>query len=177
MFGYAASSPTSTSREASQAQVRNFHELLRLRHRLRDSILWDSTPRRVPRVGAQDGHLPQATSSPFRRSSEVRHKKLPRLRVDMVASHTFEELRDELVQDEEINAARVCAFHIHGTSSTPLGEHHTRIKAPRRVLHGDEESLATSWSCRPHLDEVPLHDGIEQRHCQDYLHQHLQVSR
>ncbi|KAE8795826.1 gag-pol polyprotein [Hordeum vulgare] len=64
-FGYVASSLTSISREAYQAKVRDFHNLLRLRHRLRDSILLDSRPRRVPRVGVQDGHLPQEIQVPY----------------------------------------------------------------------------------------------------------------
>ena len=80
-YGHTASSPTSTSRlrsrEAPQAQARDFHELLRPRHRPRDSFLWDSRTRGVSRVGAPNGRLPQATSSSSRRSSEVRHKKLP----------------------------------------------------------------------------------------------------
>ena len=52
-------------------------------------------------MGAPNGRLPQATSSSSQRSSEVRHKKLPRLHLDMVASHTFGNLRHELAQDEE----------------------------------------------------------------------------
>ena len=38
----------------------------------------------------------------------------------MVASHTFEELRHELAQDEESFAARVRASNLHGTTSTPI---------------------------------------------------------
>ena len=54
----------STSREAPEAQVRDFHELLRPRHRPCDSFLWDSRTRGVSRVGAFVGRIPQATSSP-----------------------------------------------------------------------------------------------------------------
>lgn len=59
----------------------------------------------------------------------------------MVASHTFEELPNEIVQDEEACAERVCAFHILEISS-PIREHHKRIQAPQRVLLGDEVRLA-----------------------------------
>ena len=110
-------------------------------------------------MGAFDGRLPQAKSSPFRRPSEVRHKKLPRLRVRVVASHTFGELRHELAQDEESYAARVLASNLHGTTSTSIGEHHPRIQVHRQVLQGDEDCLTTSRRGRPHFDEVPLHDG------------------
>jgi hypothetical protein len=47
----------------------------------------------------------------------------------MVASHTFEELQHELAQDEESDAARVFTYHLHGTSSLPIGEHLPRIQA------------------------------------------------
>ena len=128
-------------------------------------------------MGAFDGRIPQATSSSSRRSSEVRLKKLPRLRVHMVASHTFGELRHELAQDEESFAARVRASNLHGTTSMPIGEHHPRIQVHRRVLQGDEESFAMSRRGRPHFDEVPLHDGIAQRHLQDHPPRELQVHR
>ena len=128
-------------------------------------------------MGAFDGRLPQATSSSSRRSSEVRHKELPQLRVHMVGSHTFGELRHELGQDEASFALRVCASNLHGTTSTPIGEHHPRIQVHRQVLQGDEDCLATSRRGRPHVNEVPLHDGIEQRHLQDYLPRELQVPR
>ena len=64
-------------------------------------------------MGAFDGRLPQATLSSPRRSSEVSHKELPRLRVHMVASYTFGELRHELAQDEESFATRVRASKLH----------------------------------------------------------------
>ena len=94
-----------------------------------------------------------------------------------MASHTFRVLRHELVQDEESFAVTVRASKLHGTTSTPIGEHHPRIQVHRRVLQGDEESLATSRRGRPHFDEVPLHDGITQRHLQDDLPRELQVPR
>ena len=80
----------------------------------------------------------------------------------MVASHTFDELQRELAQDEESYATRVRAFHLHGTTSTPIGEHHSRIQVHRQVLQGDEDGLAMSRRGRPHLNEAPLHDGIAQ---------------
>ena len=95
-------------------------------------------------MGAFDGRLPQATSSPSRRSSEVRHKKLPRLRLDMVVSHTFGELQHELAQDQESFAVRVRASNLHGITSMPIGEHHPRILVHRRILQGDEDCLAMS---------------------------------
>jgi len=93
----------------------------------------------------------------------------------MVASHTFGVLRHELAQDEESFAATVRASNLHGTTSMPIGEHHPRIQVHRQVLQGDEDCLATSRRGRPHVNEVPHHDGIAQRHLQDNLPRELQV--